>query len=294
MPSTKNDYLINLLEFEQTGVRGQIGDGIDLINYPKDQVKSLLSKASYPYKLTLLRLDHDSMYSVEFDKAKGGLGLKFTDPTDENDVITVKAIQKGSQAAASRAIAVGDHLAFVGAQDVIDYSLEEAIELIKKDLQTYSYVHLFFHRQKGRNSDGDEGDGDSIEINLDSKSTLKSSKTFNNVTKRDSIEFEDYINILQVLDKRFDSVLKERIIFAMYDVDGDGRIGQDDLVYALNSIYRQSCPGKYSNQKIKYLAEETLKTLNCVDGYLTREAFMGYFGPTLSQLLSMPPHKFSK
>ena len=80
----------------------------------------------------------------------------------------------------------------------------------------------------------------------------------------------------------------------MYDVDGDGRIGQDDLVYVLSNMYRQSCPGKYSAEEIKYFAEEMLKTLNCVDGYLNRNAFMSYFGPSLSQLLSMPPHKFSK
>jgi Ca2+-binding EF-hand superfamily protein len=292
----KNDYLVNLLEFEQTEIGGQLGDGVDLINYPKDQVKSLLSKTTFPYKLTLLRLDHDTMYSVEFDKAKGGLGLKFADPVDDNDFITVQAIQKGSQAAASGAIAVGDHLAFVGAEDVIDHGLEEAIELIKKDLQAHSSVHLVFHRGGGGDKHGDkrEEDTDSVEINLDSNSFLKSSKTFNNATKRDSIEFDDYINILQVLDKRFDSGLKETIIFEMYDVDGDGRIGQDDLVYVLNCMYRQSCPGRYSAQEIKYLAEEMLKTLNCVDGYLNRNTFMSYFGSCLSQLLSMPPHKFSK
>ena len=212
----------------------QEGDGINLINLPKDQVKSILSKTKKPFDMTFLRLDHATMYSVEFSKAKGSLGLKFTDPKEDDEVIQVKEMKKGSQADATGLIKIGDHLVLVGEHDVLDYGRDEMIELIKNDLNTFGSVRLCFHSAtSGGNQHGmggEPGQTDEIQIKINKKELLKSSKTYDNVTKRNSIEFDDYINILQVLDKRFDSKLKETIVFAMYDVDGDGRIGVDDLV----------------------------------------------------------------
>ena len=51
---------------------------------------------------------------------------------------------------------------------------------------------------------------------------LKTSQAYDFAAKRNVLRLDDFLNVFQVLDERFDANLKQKILFAVYDVDGDG------------------------------------------------------------------------
>ena len=107
------------------------------------------------------------------------------------------------------------------------------------------------------------------------------------------LTLDDFLNVFQALDGRFDANLKQKILFAVYDVDGDGQIGLEDLVHVLTSIYRTSCPGRYGQTEIRDMAFETLRTVNASSGYIDQHTFVSTFGIALNRLFTIPPHKFT-
>ena len=257
-----------------------------LLYLSKDQVNTILGKAKRPFRLKILRMSK-TMYSVEFEGARGSLGLAFIDQ-DENNSVRVKALQDGSQAAASGVIKKGDYVAYVGSTDVIMEDKATIVNLIRGSMKSEGKVRIFFYRPPEAEKVKEDDMTDAM------AKQLKTSTAYDFAAKRNVLRFDDFLNIFQVLDARFDAKLKQKILFAVYDVDGDGQIGLEDLVHVLTSIYRSSCPGRYGQAEIRDIAFETLLTANASNGYIDQHTFISYFGSALNTLFTIPPHKFTR
>ena len=257
----------------------------NLLYLTKDQVNQVLGKAAKPFTLKILRMSK-GMYSVEFESARGSLGLAFIDQ-DENNGVRVKALQGGSQAETSGVIKKGDYIAYVGKSDVIAEDKATIVKLIKESMKSEGKVRIFFYCPPQAEKVGDNEMTDVM------AQQLKTSQAYDFATKRNVLRLDDFLNVFQVLDGRFDANLKQKILFAVYDVDGDGQIGLEDLVHVLTSIYRASCPGRYGQTQIRDMAFETLRTANASTGYIDQHTFVSNFGNALNTLFTIPPHIFT-
>ena len=101
----------------------------NLLYLTKDQVNQVLGKAAKPFTLKILRMSK-GMYSVEFESARGSLGLAFIDQ-DENNGVRVKALQEVAKQR-HQASSKGDYIAYVGKSDVITEDKATIVKLIKK------------------------------------------------------------------------------------------------------------------------------------------------------------------
>ena len=175
----------------------------------------------------------------------------------------------------------------MGKSDVITEDKATIVKLIKESMKSEGKVRIFFYcpPQAEKVDDNDMTDVMAQQ--------LKTSQAYDFAAKRNVLTLDDFLNVFQALDERFDANLKQKILFAVYDVDGDGQIGLEDLVHVLTSIYRASCPGRYGQTQIRDMAFETLRTANASSGYIDQHTFVSTFGIALNTLFTIPPHKFT-
>ena len=82
---------------------------------------------------------------------------------------------------------------------------------------------------------------------------------------RTEIEFRELLNAIvqfkQQQDKSTQEIMQLKILFRVYDADGDGHIGQDEMVNILRQIARPKL-SKLSEDAIEQMVQDMYKEIN--------------------------------
>lgn len=99
-------------------------------------------------------------------------------------------------------------------------------------------------------------------------------------TRLDRVNFRDFVRTLWLFSPRCPADRKVRAAFDAYDVDGDGRIGHDDLVYILKLLAGINL----SDDQLRSIVADTMAAVD-VDrkGYIDLADFEKNIGHDLAQ-----------